>query len=181
MKNRIHIMGASGSGTSTLGKALAEVLPHNSLDTDDYFWISKFTKQRSIPDRIEMLKNDLSCSKQWVLSGAVVKWGECLESYFDLVIFLWVPTEIRLERLQQREINRYGEEVLPGGSKYEQSQAFLEWATLYDNAGVEVRSKVLHEKWMAGLSCPILRIEGDYSVEECVTMVKECLDSRNSI
>ena len=55
---------------------------------------------------------------------------------------------------------------------------FLEWAALYDNAGVEVRSKVLHEKWMAELSCPILRIEGDYSVEECVTTVKEYLDSR---
>ena len=56
MMNKIHIIGASGSGTSTLGKALAEVLPHNSLDTDDYYWISKFTEQRPVPERIEMLK-----------------------------------------------------------------------------------------------------------------------------
>lgn len=172
MKNKIHIMGASGSGTSTLGKALAEVLPHKIFDTDDYFWISKFTEQRPIPDRIEMLKNDLSQSEQWILSGATVNWGDYFTSYFDLVIFLWVPSEIRLERLQKREIERYGKEVLPDGDKHEQSQIFLEWASLYDHAGQEVRSKVLHEQWMNELSCPILRIEGDYSVEECVAMVK---------
>lgn len=144
--NKIHIIGASGSGTSTLGKALAEVLPHNSLDTDDYYWISKFTEQRPVPERIEMLKMDLSHSEQWILSGATVGWGNCFASYFDLVIFLWIPPEIRLERLQKREIERYGEEVLPGGEKYEQSQTFLKWATLYDHAGLEVRSKALHEQ-----------------------------------
>lgn len=180
MKNKIHIMGASGSGTSTLGKALAESLRCKALDTDDYFWISKFTEQRPIPDRIEMLENDLSQSEKWVLSGAIVKWGECLESYFDLVIFLWVPPQARLARLQQREIERYGEEVLPGGDKYEQSQTFLKWASLYDYAGTEVRSKVLHEQWMQKLSCPILRIEGDYSVEECMTRVNQYLDKRSS-
>ena len=37
MNSKIHILGASGSGTSTLGNSLAEVLPHTHLDTDDYF------------------------------------------------------------------------------------------------------------------------------------------------
>lgn len=181
MKNKIHIIGASGSGTSTLGKALGEILSHKVFDTDDYFWISKFTEQRPVPDRIEMLKNDLSQTEQWILSGAAVKWGDCFISYFDLVIFLWIPPEIRLERLQKREIERYGKEVLPGGDKYEQSQTFLGWASLYDYAGTEVRSKVLHEQWMQKLSCPILRIEGDYSVEECVTRVKQFLKKKTNV
>lgn len=179
MKNKIHIIGASGSGTSTLGKALAEVLPHKSLDTDDYYWISQFTEQRPVPERIEMLKKDLSHSEQWILSGATVGWGNCFASYFDLVIFLWIPPDVRLERLQKREIERYGGEVLPGGEKYEQSQVFLKWASLYDHAGPEVRSKVLHEQWMDELSCPILRIEGDYSVEKCLAMVKEYLSTNS--
>ncbi|GIO19462.1 hypothetical protein J18TS1_25620 [Oceanobacillus oncorhynchi subsp. incaldanensis] len=54
---------------------------------------------------------------------------------------------------------------------------FLEWASLYDNAGMEVRSKTLQEHWMADLSCPILRIEGDYSVEEQVNIVLNYLNS----
>jgi adenylate kinase family enzyme len=34
---RIHIMGAPGSGTTALGRALAEALAVPHHDTDDYF------------------------------------------------------------------------------------------------------------------------------------------------
>lgn len=179
MNSKIHIMGAAGSGTSTLGNSLGKVLPHIHLDTDDYFWISKFTKQRPVPERIAKLKRKMLYSEQWILSGAVAGWGDCFKPYFDLVIFLWIPTEIRLERLQQREMERYGKEALPGGIKYEESKTFLEWASLYDRAGMEVRSKTLHEQWMTGLTCPILRIEGNYSTEERVTLVQEYLNANH--
>ncbi|SET71289.1 Adenylate kinase [Oceanobacillus limi] len=175
MKKRIHIMGASGSGTSTLGSSLSKVLPHKYLDTDDYFWTTKFTKQRKVPERRHMLEKDLSLYENYILSGAVCGWGDNFKSYFDLVIFLWIPQDIRIERLQQREIQRYGNEILVGGSKYEQSKTFLEWASLYDSAGLDVRSKSLHEHWMADLSCPILKIEGDYSVNERVDIVLDYL------
>lgn len=39
MVKRIHILGASGVGTSTLGKALADKLNYCHLDTDDYYWL----------------------------------------------------------------------------------------------------------------------------------------------
>jgi adenylate kinase family enzyme len=35
MKNKIHILGASGSGASTLGSELSLILPHVNLDGDD--------------------------------------------------------------------------------------------------------------------------------------------------
>src|SRR5678809_1323103 len=38
ISNRIHILGASGSGT-TLGRALAEHLQGSHFDTDDYSWL----------------------------------------------------------------------------------------------------------------------------------------------
>ena len=176
MKSKIHILGAAGSGTSTLGASLAKVLPYTHLDTDDYFWITKFTEQRPIPERKQTLSEDLLHYEKWILSGAVCGWGDSFNSCFDLVIFLWVPPEIRIARLQKREVERYGKEARFGGSKYGQSQVFLEWASLYDQAGIEVRSKILHEHWMAELSCPILRIEGDYSVEEQVAMVLDYLE-----
>lgn len=175
MKSRIHIVGASGSGTTTLGNALAEVLPHTHLDTDEYFWVTKFTEPRPIPERQELLKNDLQQFEHWVLSGSLAGWGDCFIPSFDLVIFLCIPPDVRLARLEQRELERYGAEVLAGGSLYEQSQAFLRWAALYDHAGTEVRSKTLHEQWLAELSCPILRIEGDYSTEERIAMVMDVL------
>ncbi|MEC2176437.1 hypothetical protein P9G41_17400, partial [Bacillus amyloliquefaciens] len=56
MKNKIHILGASGVGTSTLGVALSKHLPHTHLDTDDYYWTDKFTKKREIPERRKLLE-----------------------------------------------------------------------------------------------------------------------------
>ena len=39
MQNVIHIYGASGSGTSTLGRKISEELGYKFMDTDDYFWL----------------------------------------------------------------------------------------------------------------------------------------------
>lgn len=168
---RIHILGASGSGTTTLGSALAHVLPHTHLDSDNYFWETKFTNKRLVHGRRELLEKDFSLHENWILSGSVCNWENDLKNYFDLVIFLWIPQDIRIERLKRRETQRYGKEILTGGSMYEESQAFLQWASLYDSAGMEVRSKVLQEQWMSDLSCPVLRIEGDYSIGERVDIV----------
>ena len=35
---RIHVMGASGAGVTSLGRALADALAIPHHDTDDYFW-----------------------------------------------------------------------------------------------------------------------------------------------
>ncbi|SFM74463.1 hypothetical protein SAMN05421832_10687 [Psychrobacillus psychrodurans] len=124
-----------------------------------------------------MLKHDLSKYQKCVLSGAICGWGDEFKTCFDLIIFLWIPQNVRLERLQQREFQRYGNQILVGGSKHDQSMAFLEWASLYDEAGMEVRSKMLHEHWMSDVGCPILRIEGDYTVEERMNLVLNYLSS----
>lgn len=178
MNRRIHIMGASGSGTSTLGRALAERLPHVHLDSDDYFWAHKFTKQTDKTERLAAIKQDLLHAGPWILSGAVCGWGDELRSYFDLVIFLWIPPELRLERLKSREYERYGQDILPGGSKFADVQVFLEWAALYDTAGIEVRSRTLHEQWMAELDCPVLRLTGDMPVDERVDAVLRYMSSQ---
>ena len=172
---KIHIFGAAGSGTTTLGEALANELLFSHLDTDDYFWLSKFTHIREIEDRKKILNEDLLKYKRSILSGALCGWGDSFKPCFDLVIFLWIPKDIRLERLQQREFQRYGNEILAGGSKQEQYEQFMEWASLYDHAGMEVRSKTLHESWMEDLNCPVLRIEGDYTVQERVEITLEYL------
>ena len=35
----IHIVGASGAGTSTLGQALERKYGYKWMDTDNYFWV----------------------------------------------------------------------------------------------------------------------------------------------
>lgn len=171
MGNRIHILGASGSGTTTLGQALSKQLLYKVFDGDDYFWKHKFSEPREKSERIDLLKQDLADYASWIVSGAVCGWGDELKTEFDLVVFLYVPQEIRLRRLRERELVRYGDDIMPGGSKYEESQAFLEWASLYDHAGLNVRSRALHEQWMSDLTCPVIKIEGEHSVDERVNIV----------
>jgi adenylate kinase family enzyme len=37
--HRVHILGASGAGTTTLARALADDLAIPAFDADDYFWV----------------------------------------------------------------------------------------------------------------------------------------------
>lgn len=175
MIHRIHILGASGSGTSTLGRAFAECLQCPHLDTDDYFWLltdPPFTHQRERTQRQRLLMDDLIAHDSWVLSGSLCGWGDVAIPLFALVVFLWVPHDVRMERLRQREVARFGERILPGGDMYESSQAFLAWAAVYDEGGVDIRSRRLHDQWLRALPCPILCCEGESTIEEHLAVLR---------
>ena len=76
MKNVIHIYGASGSGTSTLGRKISEELGYKFMDTDDYFWLPtnpKYTTKRSKEERLALMKKDISENDNIVPEKTTVK------------------------------------------------------------------------------------------------------------
>lgn len=164
MFERVHITGASGSGTSTLGRALAEAIGGRHLDTDDYFWLPSnppCQEIRPLDERLPLLASDADPSGRWVLSGSLCGWGDPLIPRFQQVILLGAPTPLRMERLRRRERRRYGPEALAeGGSHHEGHVAFLDWAARYDDGDLEIRSRALHEHWIASLPCPVLQLDG---------------------
>lgn len=171
---RIHIVGASGSGVSTLGAALSRALAVPQLDTDDFFWMPTnppFTDKRPMPERLERLEAALEEAGDWVLSGSLVGWGEPVVKRFDLVVFLYLPPEVRMARTLLREQGRYGDRIAPGGDMHETHLAFMEWSRRYDTATDFSRNLHLHNTWLSGLPCPVLRIEGDQSVDESLALV----------
>ena len=90
MLQRIHILGASGSGTTTLGRALAARLQCPHFDTDDYFWLPTdppFTHQRERTERTQLLMNDVTAQDAWVVSGSLCGWGDVAIPLFELVVF----------------------------------------------------------------------------------------------
>jgi adenylate kinase family enzyme len=174
MIHRIHILGASGSGTTTLGRALAERLQCPHLDTDDYFWVPTdppYTQRRERHERQQLLMDHLTAQERWVVSGSLCGWGDVAIPLFELVVFLWVPHGVRMARLRQRELARFGARILPGGDMYEQSQALLTWAAAYDEGGLDIRSRQLHKAWLGTLPCPILCFEREHSIEEQVAVL----------
>ncbi len=71
-----------------------------------------------------------------------------------------------MERIRRRELERYGERILPGGDMAEASGKFLEWAASYDTAGLEHRSLAAHEAWIATQTAPVLRLDSARTVED---------------
>lgn len=75
MKNVIHVYGASGSGTTTLGRKISEELGYKFMDTDDYFWLltnPQYTAKRSREERLVLMKKDISENDNVVISGSLV-------------------------------------------------------------------------------------------------------------
>lgn len=69
-------------------------------------------------------------------------------------------------------------EIESTGSRYESFKEFIAWASKYDEAGIELRSKKLHESWLSKLYCPILKLEEDITVEERVNAVIDIIHKR---
>jgi adenylate kinase family enzyme len=102
---RIHVMGASGSGVTTLGRALADALALPCHDSDDYFWLPTtppYRVQRDVAERLRLMEAMFLPRADWVLSGSLAGWGDPIIAKFDLVVFLRTPREIRLTRLRAR-------------------------------------------------------------------------------
>ena len=178
--NRIHIFGAAGAGTTTLGKSLAERLNMPHLDTDDYYWLPTeipYTEKREQEPRIDLLRNDLEKNPEWILSGSLCGWGDFAIPMFTFAVFLWIPEDIRLSRLKERETSRFGQEALaPGGWFHENHKAFMEWATQYDTGGTDMRSRSLHEEWMKSLPCRLVRFEQPLSIDIMTAQIQEYLN-----
>ncbi len=80
---------------------------------------------------------------------------------------------VRLARLREREIARYGRQAIAvGGDLHLAYVEFLEWAGRYDTGGLAMRSRVLHEAWLAALPCAVLRLEGNRSIGEQLTQIE---------
>ncbi len=54
---------------------------------------------------------------------------------------------------------------------YETSQKFLNWAASYDDGDLNMRSRRRYEQWLCSLPCPIICIEGEYTIEEQIDVL----------
>ncbi len=161
---RIHVTGASGSGTTTLGRAVASAISAPFVDADDFYWLPTeppFTAKRAPEARLALLRTDVCARPHVVLAGSILGWGAEIEDAFDLIVFLYLEADIRVARLRAREIARLGHA----------DPAFLAWAAQYDDGPPAGRSLARHRAWLAARRCPVLELHGDQSVADRLAMV----------
>lgn len=169
MKHVIHIYGASGSGTSTLGRKICDELGWRFMDADDYYWLPtnpRYTAKRDKSERLALMKQDIQAADHAVLAGSLVGWGDELIPLFCLAIRVVTATDIRIARIREREYKKFGSRIEPGGDMYLQHMDFLAWAAGYDNGDMATRSRRLHDEWQKLLPCPCITVNGAQEIND---------------
>ncbi len=165
--HRIHVFGASGSGTTTLGKALSRELSCAHFDADDFFWLPTdppYQEKTPKPQRIQAISSTLGPTGAWVLSGCIAGWGDWIKPRLSVAVFVRLPPTTRLRRLQAREKQEFGNRIEPEGDLHHSHLKFIQWAASYDTAEPPIRSLKLHQQWVASLSCPVVEVDSTNSV-----------------
>ena len=171
---RLHITGASGAGTTTLGRALATAWSVPHADTDDYFWVPTsppYTTKRDVSQRLGLMRELFLGRAAWVLSGTLMEWGEPLVEHLDAVVFLSVDHNLRMGRLHDREVLRYGPSIAAGGPREEAHREFIDWADGYEDPEFDGRNRAQHEQWLSALPCPVLQLDSSREVDELVAAI----------
>lgn len=177
---RIHIFGASGSGVSTLGARIADLLCVPHIDSDRLYWAPTdppFVAPRPLSERLALLQELTPATGNWVFSGSAIGWAAPIEPFYELIVFLRLDPAIRMDRLRRRELERYGARIEPGGDMAKASAAFFAWAAAYDTAGVDRRSRVVHERWLGSRTAPILSLDSSQPVEALARAVLSAVEA----
>jgi len=172
----IIIFGASGAGSTTLGKELSKRLNRRYLDIDDYLWRwdtkIPYTVTHLREERTMRLMNDIQKHPNFVIAGTIFSDRELFHPLLELGVFITTPAKICAERVHARELARWGERVLPGGDMYKANRFhgdfsdYVENAQRYETADASTFSCKLHQQWISELTCPVLRLDGTKRIAE---------------
>ncbi|ABE50928.1 ATP-binding protein [Methylobacillus flagellatus] len=176
---RIYITGASCAGVTTLGAMLSRQLDLPHIDVDQFYWLPTnppFSLKRPPQERVSLIREALG-TEGWILSGSFDGWGDVLIEHASLIVFIVTPHAVRMDRLKNREKQRYGNRIALGGDMHEAHLAFTEWASQYESPGPSHTGRNLarHESWLAKQSLPVLRLDGTASPDRMAEQVLSAL------
>ncbi|KWR71840.1 hypothetical protein RN04_08585 [Arthrobacter sp. W1] len=162
---RLNIFGASGSGTTTLARAVANAWSVPHADSDDYFWVPTdppYSQQRAPAARSALMHEIFVPRSTWVLSGSMQGWGNDVLAHCDAFVFLTLDPGVRLRRLAEREQLRQSGQAPHSGAV----EQFMLWAAGYDDPEFAGRSRAHHESWLKNEARPVLRLDSAHSTAQ---------------
>ena len=171
----IMITGPAASGKTTLGRRTAELLNFPYFDVDDFIWRfdtpEPYTVMYSREEKISRLQAAIAPYEHFVMAGSMSSFHQAFDDCFSMMVFLYVDPDIRVQRANERAIQRFGERVLEGGDMYESNQDFLRKIRLYESDGSPNLTE--QKAWMESLSCKKLELDGTESIEKNARIIAE--------
>lgn len=112
--NRIYIVGASGTGKSTLAAQLSKQLGIPHFDLDDVRYPPITNKKQSYEERLPEVSK-ITKKDKWIVEGIYTNtWVNELLEEADQIIWLDIPLSVTLPRLAKRYLKR----VFTGNDRY---------------------------------------------------------------
>ncbi len=171
----IIVCGMNGSGKSTLGRALAETLGWRFIDNEDLYFPKDdpsylYANQRSQDEVEALLLKAVRENTNFVFAAVKGDYGDGVLPYYDGAVLVETPREIRLARVQQRSLDKFGDRARPGGDLYEREKWF------YDHIGA--RPEDYAERWLNAVRLPVLRVDGTLPVEENIRIIRKWMQRK---
>ena len=153
MAQGILILGLNGCGKTTVGREVADRLGLLRMDAEDYYFphSGDYTQSRTEDEVHRLMEEDIRRHGDFVLSCVRCNISEEILRSVQLAAVLRTTPELRAQRIIQREIDRFGDRVFPGGDLYESRQAFHAFAA--------ARSEELVTASLRRLSCPVVELD----------------------
>jgi adenylate kinase family enzyme len=115
MVHRVNVLGVSGSGKSTVGRALAARLAVPYVELDELHHGPNWTEATA--EELRGKVEPIAAQSGWVIDGSYrAKLGSLVLERADTVVWLDLPIRVWLSRLARRTITRMvtGEELFNG-------------------------------------------------------------------
>ena len=170
MVHGIAVVGGNGSGKTTLGKQIADLLGYKHMDIEDYYFKKStipYADSRTKEEVQKLLLADIKKYDQFVLSSVNCDYGNEINSFYDCVVYINVAQEIRIQRVKQRSIAKFGNRVLEGGDMFEQEQKFFEFVTS--------RTMDKTDEWVYSVDCPVIYVDGTKPILNNAKIIKDRL------
>ena len=165
----IIICGMNGSGKSTLGRALAETLGWRFIDNEDLYFPKAdpehpFAVERTQEEVERLLLEAVRRDDRFVFAAVKGNYGEAVLPYYKRAVLVEVPRELRLHRVQQRSLDKFGDRAKPGGDLYEREKWFFDH--------VSARPEDYAARWLETVEIPVLRVDGTRPVGENIAVIR---------
>lgn len=167
------ICGLNGSGKSTLGRALAENLGWRFIDNEDLYFPKDdpdylFAHQRTQEEVERLLLTEVQRDARFVFAAVKGNYGDAVLPYYERAVLVEVPRELRLQRVQQRSLEKFGDRVRPGGDLYDREKWFFDH--------ISARPEDYAERWLDMVDIPVLRVDGTRPVGENIGIIRKWLN-----